>query len=316
MIQYSGWRFQENRIKLKFIFNFLEFMQTRVLKTLTRIASLGSFAAAAGQLNMTVSAVSMQMKTLEAELDAILFDRSHRPPQLTPLGRTVCDHAQRLLEREDDLLAACRTGGQLAGRHRIGFVATASVRLLPGFLSRAQLHAPNAEFDIETGVSEVLEGKVQAGLLDAAVVTASPMVPASLSYTILRDEVMVLACPADAPEEVAALFRELPFYHFLPNSGIGKLIAAHVEPYQAAGTRVTYLDSVEAIMECVNLGLGFTLLPEPDVRRTIGPSARIGPDTGMPLRRALVLALPPRAETRQRDQLAALLSGDSEEAEP
>ena len=44
-------------------------MQTRTLRTLTRIAQLGSFAAAAEQLNMTLSAVSSQMKALEAELE-------------------------------------------------------------------------------------------------------------------------------------------------------------------------------------------------------------------------------------------------------
>ena len=52
-------------------------MQTRHLKTLVQIARVGSFATAASQLNMTLSTLSMQMKTLEEELNASLFDRTH-----------------------------------------------------------------------------------------------------------------------------------------------------------------------------------------------------------------------------------------------
>ena len=61
----------------------------------------------------------------------------------------------------------------------------------------------------------------------------------------------------------------------MPQTGIGKVIAKQIsEPNQKKGKRI-YLDSVEAIMECVNEGLGFALLPEPDVQRYIGAQARI-----------------------------------------
>ena len=86
---------------------------------------------------MTLSAVSTQIKTLEEELGVLLFDRAHRPPRLTPQGHAVCARAEDVLERETALVAECQTGGALAGRFRIGFVATASIRLLPDFLAHA-----------------------------------------------------------------------------------------------------------------------------------------------------------------------------------
>ena len=51
-------------------------MSIRHLRTLLAIAERGSFAAAARDIHLTESAVSMQMKALEEELGLALFDRS------------------------------------------------------------------------------------------------------------------------------------------------------------------------------------------------------------------------------------------------
>lgn len=76
-------------------------MQTRSLKSLVQISQVGSFAKAAEQLNMTLSALSMQIKSLELELGVNLFDRSVRPPRLTPIGRSILDEAIPLLRSEE-----------------------------------------------------------------------------------------------------------------------------------------------------------------------------------------------------------------------
>ncbi|MEO9959905.1 MAG: LysR family transcriptional regulator, partial [Nisaea sp.] len=51
-------------------------MSLRRLQIFLEVASRGSFAAAADRLGLAQSAVSMQMRTLEQELGADLFDRS------------------------------------------------------------------------------------------------------------------------------------------------------------------------------------------------------------------------------------------------
>jgi len=57
-------------------------MSLQSLRTLVAIADSGSFASAARALNLSPSAVSTQIKSLEAELKTELFDRSKRPPAL------------------------------------------------------------------------------------------------------------------------------------------------------------------------------------------------------------------------------------------
>lgn len=244
-------------------------MQTQNLRTLLKIAQVSSFALAAEHLNMTLSAVSMQMKSLEEQLDASLFDRKFRPPKLTPLGLAVAEKAQAVIDAEQKLFDVCHNRDRLVGRFRIGFVSTASARLLPGFLSAALRRAPEARFDFETGLSEQLEEKVLTGQLDAAVVTVSGRTDDRLKTEILVEEPLVFAAPKSlAPLGLKAMMLVAPFLHFMPSTGIGKLIA---EEMTRSGDGMLHsklvLDNVETIMECVKAGVGFTLLPKPDVER-------------------------------------------------
>ena len=153
------------------------------------------------------------------------------------------------------------------------------------------------------------EDKVAAGQLDAAVVTASPEPPAGLSYRVLATEALALATPPGTEDhDPDALARHLSFLHFSPASGIGKLIAQEITRLCPSGHARIELDSVEAIMECVNHRLGFTLLPEPDIRRYAAPGVtpiRPGPT---PITRAFALVLPARTAAETARRLAALFA--------
>ncbi len=268
-------------------------MQTRSLKTLARISQVRSFAQAAQQLNMTLSAVSMQMKSLEHELSISLFDRSFRPPKLTPLGQAVAKHATKLLAVEEDLLNTCSSSEQLLGHFTLGFVATTSARLLPGFIKAAAAHAPRAQFEFETGLSEILAKKVVNGQLDAAIITASGPPSRRLNYHVLTKEPFVFASHFSKQNvPIETLIKTTPFLHFMPNTGIGKLIASHMEKFSSSHNNPVpsiVLDSVEAIVECVKQDIGFTLLPEPDIKRYADDSVVIFDFSAFTLERQLVL---------------------------
>jgi len=263
-----------------------------MLRTFARIAQIGSFAQTAEQLNMTLSAVSMQMKTLEEELGVSLFDRSFRPPQLTPIGRAVARSASNLLSAEDVLIRDCHPGDRLVGHFRIGLVTTASVRLIPGFLKNAASLAPAATFSLETGLSESLERKVQSGQLDAAIVTASNNADAQLHYDILYDEPLVFAIPAKMKHvPFDTLVADTTFLQFMPNTGIGKLISNEIFKLRAGKQNpAVVLNNVETIVECVKAGVGFTLLPKPDIERYADETVHILSPEAVRVSRKLVLA--------------------------
>ncbi|MFY9239914.1 MAG: LysR family transcriptional regulator [Roseovarius sp.] len=244
-------------------------MQTRALKSLIKVSQIGSFLRAAEQMNMTLSALSMQFKALEVELEVTLFDRSVRPPQLTAMGRLVVEKAVDIIQRENALLELCSQGEEPVGNFRIGFVTSASARLLPDFLVNSRRNLPRAEFEFETGLSVVLQEKVRTGILDAAVVTGEEVNPKGLAQLVLQEEPFVFAAHASiAAEGLDHIIENHTFFHFMPQTGIGKLVAKVISQInRPAETQTIMLDNIEAIMGCVRNGLGFTLLPAPDVYR-------------------------------------------------
>ncbi len=273
-------------------------MQTRSLRTLVKVAQVGSFVGAAEQLGMTLSALSMQMKALEAELGVALFDRSVRPSRLTPVGRSVVAEAEGVLGREERLLEICRPGDDLVGSFKLGFVSTAAVRLLPGFLQAAR--GGRATFALETGLSAVIQEKVLTGQLDAGVVTNADGLPEGLSARLLRREPFVFAVHRDVADDM----ERQTFFHFMPGTGIGKLIAGAM----GSPRDVVVLDNLEAIMECVCAGLGYTLMPVPDVERYLTDDVVMlpGPEG---LQRRLELVVRKGSALARREKALARLFG-------
>ena len=283
-------------------------MKTRALNSLLHLSKVGSFTKAAEELNMTLSALSMQMKTLEAELGADLFDRSVRPPRLTPIARSILREASTLLQCEQNIVDLCRPQDVIVGSFRIGFVSTAAVRLLPTFLKNAQQDAPLAAFEFENGLSQLLQDKVVSGQLDAAVVTDADGVPDAVTPLTLREEPFVFAAHEDLLRDgFEALITRQRFFHFMPDTGIGKLIAQEMRPVKRSRSRKTVvLDNLEASMECVAKGLGFTLLPVSDVERYLANGVQV---IEMPTtrKRTLVLIAARGGSLAQRQETLASL---------
>ena len=72
-------------------------MDIRTLYTLIAIADCGSFAEAGNRIGLSLSAVSMQVRALEEELEIAIFDRSRRPPVLTDAGLALVHRARDLI---------------------------------------------------------------------------------------------------------------------------------------------------------------------------------------------------------------------------
>lgn len=255
-------------------------MNLRALRTLLEIERARSFAAAAERLGLTLSAVSLQMKTLEQELQSALFDRANRPPTLTPAGRRVARHARAMLAEADAIRAVAAEDRALTGDFRLGFVGTASVRLMPGFLAAARDRHPRARWSVAIDMSSSLVRRLRSGDLDAAVVTRTEDLEPDIAFAPLRRETFALAAPPGMALDPTAgpdVEGVAPLIQFTTSSGIGLLVAEHLRRKGAQPPEAVTLDSVEAVMGCVNAGVGFAILPEPDIRRYAAPNVAIHP---------------------------------------
>ncbi len=75
------------------------------LRSFVAVADTGGVTRAAGALNLTQSAVSMQLKRLEETLGTQLFDRSNRRIALTGAGEQLLSYARRMVQLNDEVVA-------------------------------------------------------------------------------------------------------------------------------------------------------------------------------------------------------------------
>ena len=127
-------------------------MDHELLKAFVAVAEQRSFTRAAGALNRTQSAVSMQVRRLEERLAATLFRRTTAKVELTAAGESLLTDARRLLalsEEAVERLAAHQTEGSV----RLGVMDDFGTIVLPPLLARFSRLYPQILIEMETGLT-------------------------------------------------------------------------------------------------------------------------------------------------------------------
>lgn len=116
-------------------------MESELLRTLIAVADTGSFTSAAERVERTQSAVSMQIKKLEAIAGRSLFDRRARGVSLTSDGEALVARARRIMALLDQATEALRTK-PLTGVVRVGVPEEFMSPVLRNILTRfTQVHS-------------------------------------------------------------------------------------------------------------------------------------------------------------------------------
>jgi len=138
-----------------------------VLRSFVQGVELGSFARAAERLNRSTSAVSAQLKKLEAQAGRPLLRKAGRGMALTETGELMLGYARRLLELNDEAAAAVR-GAALEGRVRLGLQEDFGENLLPAVLGRFARAHPKLRIEARIARNAELLDGVGKGRLDLA----------------------------------------------------------------------------------------------------------------------------------------------------
>ena len=238
-------------------------MNLKALETFVTIHDSESFIDAARRLGFTQSAVSMQIKSLEEELGAELFDRRVRPPVMTPAAIAIVTPAREVLTLIQSIYDRVKHSQTLSGRLALGVVPTATLSLLPDCLSLVSRRYPKIQVTVETGLSALLLERVRASILDAAVITQPSEVPPDLHCEVLMRDRLVLISAVDSPGSVSlATLQNYPFIRFVRHIGAGRIIDRFLANKGLHPDEYMELDSVAGILAMVERGLGVAIVPE------------------------------------------------------
>jgi DNA-binding transcriptional LysR family regulator len=135
-----------------------------LLRSLTLAHDQGSFRDAARLVGRTQSAVSLQMRRLEALAGVDLFEKTGRNVQLTESGLILLEYARRLLALNDEALEAV-AGLKVQGKIRLGMLQDFAETILPPALASFGRAHPAVELEVRVERStELLNGLQRRGL--------------------------------------------------------------------------------------------------------------------------------------------------------
>ncbi|MGE8358879.1 LysR family transcriptional regulator [Pseudomonas sp.] len=145
-------------------------LQIDWLKCFVAVVDAGSLSGAAPEVHRSQSAVSMQIKKLEAALECQLLLRGPRQHQLTPQGQILLGYARRMLDLHAETQAAFH-GEELKGRIRLGVPDDYAARYLTPVLKRFAPNFGAVEIELYCEQSTSLIPRVKSGDLDLVLVS-------------------------------------------------------------------------------------------------------------------------------------------------
>jgi len=92
-------------------------MKFTQVRSFHAVAQTGSFTAAAKKLNVSQPTITEQVQNLEATYDIELFNRQHRKPRLTAVGRSLLEITQRLFGIVEETDGFLKSAGDLKAGH-------------------------------------------------------------------------------------------------------------------------------------------------------------------------------------------------------
>lgn len=153
------------------------------LRLFHAVAHDGSLTGAARRLNLSPSALSAQLRTLEQSLGQDLFERRGRGLVLTEAGRLALDHADAIFRAAADLTATLRETGTARRALRVGALATLSRNFQMRFL-RPLLGRPDVEVVLRSGPQGDLLRGLETLALDVVLTNIQPARDAGRRYLI------------------------------------------------------------------------------------------------------------------------------------
>lgn len=246
-------------------------MELHQLRYIVALSQERNFLRAAKRVNISQPTLSHQIKKLETELEAPLFERSSQGVRLTSAGEKFIPYAIATLDHLEKGLAELREESQgIHGKITVGAIPTISPYLVPEILVQLKKMAPQLVLELyEETTSQLLvsikEGKIDVGILSLPITDAG-----IVSRSIGFEEFFLAASknhPLSKQKHVSAKSIKNEKLLILQE---GHCFADQALEYcrtQRENTQIIFQgSSLTSVMKLASVGEGLTLVPQMAIR--------------------------------------------------
>lgn len=280
-------------------------MDHKQLRAFLTIADTGNMTRASEQLNLVQPAVSRQLRMLEDDIGAKLFERKRHGMALTDAGKSLLGYARRaMLELDRARAELSGSPAEVAGIVTIGLLPSTSDLLASALVAAVARHHPRIQMRIAMGYAGNLQQWLASGEIDAAVLYDVEHETAIQAQALVVEPLWLIGPPnAKLNKRRLVTFASLvgkPM--ILPNGphGIRSLVDRICAVAKVRLTVSVETNAMSIQKALVLGGHGFTILPPIAVAQELAAGVLSGAPVGdPPLTRTIVLALPAhRAKSR------------------
>ena len=242
-------------------------MQIESLKVFCDLAETESFTKAAQINQVTQSAVSQQISSLERQFKSLLIERSKKKFRLTREGQVLYEYSKQIIQTYDSLHSKLQEIKDIiSGTIRIATIYSIGLHDLPPYIKKFLKSYPTVNVHVEYRRSNQVYEDVLGNVVDMGLV-AYPTKDSKLEAVALRKDKLVLIChPQNALGKSKGIkLSEIAgqkFIGFEPDIPTRKAIDKIFKDHNITVQNVMEFDNIETVKRAVEIDAGISVVPQ------------------------------------------------------
>jgi DNA-binding transcriptional LysR family regulator len=245
-------------------------MQIQSLKVFCDLVETESFTKAAQINQVTQSAVSQQISSLERLFKSLLIERSKKNFRLTREGEVVYDYSRQILQTYDLLQSKVQEIKDIvSGSIRIATIYSIGLHELPPYIKKLLKSHPNVNVHVEYRRANQVYEDVLGNIVDLGLVSY-PEKDGKLEVVPLWKDKLVMICHpqhrlAKAKSIHLADIANEKFIGFEPDIPTRKAVDKILREFDVSIRHVMEFDNIETVKRAVEIDAGISIVPEATV---------------------------------------------------
>src|SRR4051794_5305568 len=249
-------------------------MQIESLKVFCDLAETESFTKAAQINNVTQSAVSQQISSLEKQFKSLLIERSKKKFRLTREGQVLYEYSKQMIQTYDSLHSRLQELKDIiSGTIRVATIYSIGLHDLPPYLKKFLKTFPTVNVHVEYRRANQVYEDVLGNVVDLGLV-AYPTKDNKLEMVPLRKDTLVLICH---PQHALAKNKTIKlsqlagqkFIGFEPDIPTRKAIDRILKDENVEVQNVMEFDNIETVKRAVEIEAGISIVPQGTITQEV-----------------------------------------------